>query len=90
MPRPSSVPIKTDYAVQAQERFAALVPEWQMVGPDDRLEYVWDHGAERVIIHNDVLNNGSDYRGAYHPNVHCETGTADGVGVCNWCGRTCW
>lgn len=64
-------------------RLQELAPtEFSLDDNDYEIEYRWYHGYETFIIKmNDRIIY--EFRGAYHPNGHCEGG-----GVCKWCGMT--
>lgn len=77
-----------EYGVSVFDRIAELFSEEDReLGPDVTLVYEWRGGYERTY-HKREGGGDCEYRGSYHPDVICETGTERAEGMCLWCGRT--
>jgi hypothetical protein len=80
-----------DYEVRGSTRLADLLGEksgvpW-LLGPAVEVTYHWDHGTETLEIKDDNGHVLLGRRGIFHPNMVCETGTAEADGICLYCGR---
>lgn len=79
---------ESDYTVDVHDRLRELLlPGDEDLGADVELTYSWSGGYERLTYHR-AGGGSSEYRGSFHPNVVCETGTDRDTGVCIRCGRT--
>lgn len=75
------------YSVSIADRINELMPFSDIIGPSTKVSYIWDHGYETLIISYDK-GGSSEYRGSYHPDSTCDTGTSSDIGVCIYCGAT--
>jgi hypothetical protein len=78
---------KSRYTVHIVDRIKTLMGEFDEIPENSVVTYTFSLGYETLEMH--TLGQGSStYRGTYHPDGVCETG--DGIGICSYCGATCF